>query len=412
MRVTPRTLLGWTISSGMLLCGCSQAPSSPSTRSTNGDSAASASGVNGFAGARASAGSLAPGSLPRAGAGGSLGAAGSLGAGSIVAANGGRSGASMGTAGAPSRAPLAGAGAVIPVGGAGATGAAGANAVTDPSQCPAPDPTSTPESITALNEINKLRVAMGNSCATNDVLIAKAAANHCAYYITNNTSNPMCTSNPHLEVSGCTGFTGMLPYARMMAAGWKGNGGGAEVMYFVDDPKNAVATWANSVGHRVTMLDPATGALGYGNGMGCDTMDFGSAVRSPTSTLVVYPYDGQTGLPTAFAGGRESPMPPVPASGWPSGSPITIYAQKAMITEHVLTVDGDTTPIDHVWLDSTSAVVADADRAGYANNPFLYANKPLTPNTKYHVKISGTYAGGSLAKEWTFTTGVGNPNGT
>jgi hypothetical protein len=105
-------------------------------------------------------------------------------------------------------------------------------------------------------------------------------------------------------------------------------------------------------------------------------------------------------------------MPPVPASGWPSGSPITIYAQKAMITEHVLTVDGDTTPIDHVWLDATSSVVADADRAGYTNNPFLYANKPLTPTTKYHMKISGTYAGGSLAKEWTFTTGVGNPSGT
>jgi uncharacterized protein YkwD len=389
----------------MLLCGCSQTAPSASMRSPNSGSVAGASAI-GVAGAHATAGSPGPASLPKAGAGGALGA------GSIVAANGGRAGSSTAAAGAPSRLPLAGTTAVAPAGAAGATGAAGANAVTDPSQCPAPDPTSTPESIAALNEINKLRVAMGNPCATNDVLIAKAASSHCAYYITNNTSNPMCTSNPHLEVSGCTGFTGMLPYNRMMAAGWKGNGGGAEVMYFVDDPKNAVATWANSVGHRVTMLDPATGALGYGNGMGCDTMDFGSAVRSPTSTLVVYPYDGQTGLPTAFAGGRESPMPPAPASGWPSGSPITIYAQKAMITEHVLTVDGDTTPIDHVWLDSTSAVVADADRAGYTNNPFLYANKPLTPNTKYHVKVSGTYAGGALAKEWTFMTGVGNPSGT
>jgi hypothetical protein len=82
-----------------------------------------------------------------------------------------------------------------------------------------------------------------------------------------------------------------------------------------------------------------------------------------------------------------------------------------MITEHTLMVDGTTTPIEHTWLDPTSPVVAMADRAGYTNNPFMYANKPLTPNTKYRVKVSGTYAGGMLSKEWTFTTGVGNPRG-
>ena len=77
-----------------------------------------------------------------------------------------------------------------------------------------------------------------------------------------------------------------------------------------------------------------------------------------------------------------------------------------MITEHTLMVDGTTTPIEHTWLDATSSVVAMADRAGYANNPFMYANKPLTPNTKYRVKVTGTYTGGVLMKEWTFTTGA------
>jgi uncharacterized protein YkwD len=408
---TSRRLVHSVIVGGtLLLAHCSPAAQATMDRSIpSGVAVAGSSGPSalGAAGASAAAGAVARAGTGVPAAAGSFGSAGV----GIGAANAGRNGPSLPAAGGGGGGvtPLAGRGA--PAGAAGSTGAAGGPAVTNPSQCPAPDPASTPESIAALNAINNLRVPAGSGCATTNVLIAKAAASHCSYYVTNNKANPMCTSNPHLEVSGCTGFTGMLPYDRMKATGWTGNGGGAEVMYFVANPENAVATWANSVGHRVTMLDPATGALGYGSGTGCDTMDFGSGIRVPTTTVVVYPYDGQTNLPTAFAGQRESPMPPTPSTGWPSGSPITIYAQKAMLTEHVLTIDGSTTPIDHVWLDSTSSVVAQADRAGYTNNPFMYANKALTPNTKYRVKVSGTYAGGSLSKEWTFTTGAGNPNG-
>jgi hypothetical protein len=282
--------------------------------------------------------------------------------------------------------------------------------VTDPSKCPAPDPLATPESVAALHAINALRVPAGEACVTVNVTIAKAAKAHCDYYVANNKTNAMCTSNPHLEVMGCTGFTGVYPWDRMKTAGFTGMGGG-EVMYFVSNPEKSVATWANSVGHRLSMMDPSTTTVGYGNAMGCDTMDFGPGMRPNAMTVVVYPYDGQVNLPTTFAGNRESPMPPTPPTGWPSGSPITIYAQKAMLTEHTLMVDGTTTPIDQTWLDATSSVVAMADRAGYANNPFMYANKPLTPNTKYRVKVSGTYAGGMLSKEWTFTTGAGNPSG-
>ena len=37
---------------------------------------------------------------------------------------------------------------------------------------------------------------------------------------------------------------------------------------------------------------------------------------------------------------------------------------------------------------------------------FMYANAPFTANTKYRAKVTGTYAGGMLTKEWTFTTGA------
>jgi hypothetical protein len=37
---------------------------------------------------------------------------------------------------------------------------------------------------------------------------------------------------------------------------------------------------------------------------------------------------------------------------------------------------------------------------------FMYANKPFAANTKYHVKMSGSFAGGMFSREWSFTTGA------
>jgi hypothetical protein len=220
----------------------------------------------------------------------------------------------------------------------------------------------------------------------------------------------MCIANPHLEVMGCAGFTGATPGDRMKAAGYTAFGGG-EVMAFVNSAQGSVDTWVNSVWHRVPILDPWTTHLGYGSSARCDTIDFGRGTPAPANTVVVYPYDGQTNLPLSFNGANEGPMPPMPATGWPSSTPISVYAQKIMVTEHVLTKDGDATPIEHVWLDAQAEIVAMDMRRQLTNVVFMYANLPFEANTKYHVKITGTYSGGPLMKEWTFTTGAAPTRG-
>jgi hypothetical protein len=91
-------------------------------------------------------------------------------------------------------------------------------------------------------------------------------------------------------------------------------------------------------------------------------------------------------------------MPPAPTSGWPSGSPINVYAKMLTVTEHVLTLDGDDTPIEHVWLTN-------AESQFLRNGAMLYSNAPFTAQTKYRMKITGTYVGGPVSLEWTFTTG-------
>jgi hypothetical protein len=253
--------------------------------------------------------------------------------------------------------------------------------------------------------VNSYRVPAGAGCQHSIPEIAKAAANHCVYYA-GFMRGDMCIASPHNEVMGCAGFTGVNPGDRMKAAGYMAFGGG-EVMAFVNDPQGAIDTWVNSVWHRTPIIDPWTTHMGYGSAANCDTIDFGRGTTPPPmDTVVVYPYDGQVNVPTAFNGQYEGPMPPAPASGWPSSSPISVHAQKLMIGEHVLTLDGDPTPIEHVWLDANATIVEQSMRRSLTNVVFMYANMPFTANTKYRVKISGTYGSGTVAKEWTFTTGA------
>jgi hypothetical protein len=61
----------------------------------------------------------------------------------------------------------------------------------------------------------------------------------------------------------------------------------------------------------------------------------------------------------------------------------------------------DSAPIDHVWLTS-------ADSNFLRSSIMMHANARFEPNTTYRMKITGTYVGGALEREWTFTTGAGN----
>jgi uncharacterized protein YkwD len=310
-----------------------------------------------------------------------------------------------GTAGASGAVATAGRGGTTG-GSAGAAGMTPTGGMGDPSGCPAAPAGSSDAAIAALAAVNALRVPAGSGCATMVSTLNMSALNHCNYYAMNK-SDMMCIADPHAEVMSCVGFTGAGLGQRMTAAGYTGRGGSSEVMAFVDNPMSAVATWVNSVWHRIPTLDPWTTELGYGNATGCDTIDFGRGTMvAPNDKVVVYPYDGQTGLPTSFDGSHEGPMPPAPGTGWPSSSPINVYAQGLMVTEHVLTQDGSTTPLDHVWLDANSTNVDAGVKGFLRTTAFMYGNAPFMANTKYRVKVTGTHTGGALNLEWTFTTGA------
>jgi hypothetical protein len=234
--------------------------------------------------------------------------------------------------------------------------------------------------------------------------LCTSAQNHCNYY-TQNQGNSMCeASSPHEEVEGCPGFTGVMLGDRFKAAGYMLKQSGSECMAFLDNPVQAVMTFVNSVYHRTPILDPWMRDFGYGNSTGCDTIDFGTGTKSATTLTAFYPYADETGVPTSFDGSLEGPEPPTPASGWPSGFPVTLYAQNFTADTHTFTLDGDDTPISHEWLAEN-----DMTLPSYAK--VLYADAPLMANTTYHVVITGSVNGTATTFDWKFTTGAATGRG-
>jgi uncharacterized protein YkwD len=273
----------------------------------------------------------------------------------------------------------------------------------DGGSCPAPSGI-TQQQTTALQIINQTRAAMGSPCATMVSTLNTSATNHCNYYAMNLGAGGGCDSkaNAHGETSGCAGFTGADPGTRENAAGYMGQGW-SEVMAFADDPTRALQQWIGSVYHRTPTLDPWTRDFGYGSATGCDTIDFGTGAgaSTPGTTIVSYPYDGQTGVGVSFNGQYEGPMPPTPPTGWPSGFPIHVYMQanNVTLTTDEFGVDGGSQLSHQVLLPQNSN--------GYlVNAVVLYGDAPLSSQTKYRVHLAGTrqttsrFGGGSSSAQF------------
>lgn len=276
--------------------------------------------------------------------------------------------------------------------------------------CGMPPAGASDKAVQAWMLLNETRLATGSGCANLVLELEKSAQSHCDYGVMNK-GNASCTADAHTEISGCPGFTGMDVQSREIAAGYPRMLAYTEVATtFGNNPAGALPNWIDTVYHRIPLLDPWTTDFGYGGAAGCDVIDIGRGMSTaPQDLVVTYPYDGQTNVPPTW-NGLEGPAPPAPAGGWPSSYVINIYAQGIKVTEHVLTKDGDTTPLDHVFLDINSPEISGL-QPYFRNTVFIYG-APFELNTKYHVKIVGTRTGGDLNKEWSFTTGSMRPFGT
>ena len=206
-----------------------------------------------------------------------------------------------------------------------------------------------PNAEAAYDRVNSYRRRMGLSCMGFDPRIAAAAAGHCAYFLAN---RQVSLADPHGEREGAPGFRAERFGERMIRGGYDGHPA-YETMAYVGDGARAVDLWVDSVWHRIPILSPWVGDLGYGGTRGCDTMNFGWAPDEGVETPVTYPYNGQTDVPRQFDGRAESPSLPAPPAGWPSGYPIIIYAEDLEVESHEL-LDDMMVPVSHVWITPTT----------------------------------------------------------
>lgn len=263
--------------------------------------------------------------------------------------------------------------------------------------CPAAPAGVSAEAADVYEAINANRVAMGVPCATLVPALDVSSEKHCQYW-TANRAMPACVADPHAEVASCGGFVAARFGDREAAAGY-GGFPAFEIMAFGSSVQGLVALeiWSDSVWHRTPLYSPWVRDLGFGQSPSCATMDFGVGASTSADVVATYPYDGQTGVAPDFDGSTELPTPD-PDLAWPSGYPITLYLRGGNVSDPTLTVDGGSTPIDHVWITpATSGGLLDG---AYVILPRL----PLQAATRYRVHASGQNGAGAVTFDFTFTT--------
>jgi hypothetical protein len=270
-----------------------------------------------------------------------------------------------------------------------------AAAYAPPSGCPAAPAGLDPDAVAAIEEVNRVRKTVGLGCISLLPTIADAARRHCDYYV-NNTGK--CTSKPHREMAECKSFRAETFSDRLKMASYPGNPR-FEVMAYVGHGPTAVGQWLDSVWHRIPITSPDVDEAGYGKSGRCDTMDFGLSTSTSEPKNLVYPFDGQTEVPRSFSG-RESPEPPPPPEGWPSGYPVSLNAPGMTVREHTIMVDGGNEDIPHTFMAPGDARAHDL----LVDEFFLYTHRPLAARTRYRVHLAGEQNGKPLAFDWTFTT--------
>jgi uncharacterized protein YkwD len=248
----------------------------------------------------------------------------------------------------------------------------------------------------AVERANELRNSIGLWSISEHAQINAAAQAHADYIA-------FAFNEGHDETHGESSYyTGAAFWDRMDAAGYAGQPM-SEVISYINDPVAAVDGLIATVYHREPFFDPYALEMGYGGASGpsgrTDVINFGgTSTLCETDVLVVFPPNGAVGVPTSWDG-MESPTPPAPPFGYPSGPIISVHGSADLsIDEHKILL-GDA-EVPHTELTSSN----DPNGAVGAGHYFLYPHVPLRSRTAYKMIVTGQHGGAAFHLRWSFTT--------
>lgn len=263
---------------------------------------------------------------------------------------------------------------------------------------------------------------MGLGPVLQDANIDIAAKNHSAYVATH-----LSGSDPHSEVVGKAGFTGVTVYDRLIHAGYPAYLSSEIIAFNTTFPivkSDVVETLAATVYHRVPMMMQGFTHMGIapGTDQSPTYINFGASKpqRNAGNYVGVYPVDGQTG--TLLTHYMENPNPfhlemPMTQENMctKTSYPISLTSEASTtlsVTSFTVTEDGHSAPLAARLMTRNTS--ADHSLYLHANVAFIVGTAPFKKLTKYNVRFLGTITGKATAtengmaidKSWSFTTGT------
>jgi|GEM_PF-1210170 len=251
----------------------------------------------------------------------------------------------------------------------------------------------------ALNKINEYRRMSGLRLLEIKKEFSKTAFNHAKYMVLNNTFD-------RDEKEGKLNFTGRTLEERLKQEGFEGKS--REMFCQTEYVLNAINLFADTVYHRLRLLNPDLKYLGYGSYKSTDktihVFDFGYIEDNEEKQeweKIIYPANESTDVKTSWEG-NESPDPFPTGTSKPLGYPISIMFRNELkqVVEAVLTDEKGKSV-------SCFIISPETDLNNKKMNAIiLVPKKTLEYNTRYTVNIKVILGKKEEEKSyaWTFVT--------
>ncbi len=258
------------------------------------------------------------------------------------------------------------------------------------------------------NWTNFRRKQAGIPELTRNSLIDVAARGHSEYQKLNNTIT-------HVQTAGRPGFTGATLLDRLNAAGYTfgtssyaygeviAAASGSSGFYLAEELVAAIY-------HRFVMFEPifkesGTGATTIAGGYTYFTNNFttnnGFGPGLGSGQLALYPYAGQSRVPTVFFSDQEEPDP-VPNQN-EVGYPISVHANftsRLTVDHFTVRPRGGAAMVVRLLSAATDVQTSQSGPAAAAIIPLAVLNS----GTIYDVSFRGQIDGIQVDKDWSFTT--------
>ena len=243
--------------------------------------------------------------------------------------------------------------------------------------------------------VDRYRAAVGLSAVTLDARLSKGCMEHARYMQLNKDSDAMAGLNAHQQ----------RPRLRGASAAGAACGKAADLFFGVSDLEVAVDGWMATLYHRRPILSPTLERIGVGyaklrDGSYMAALMFVDAKGSDVSAKwpVAYPADNQGAVPLEFDDEVPNPVPGGARAGYPITLQFPPYDKVTGVRARL--VDGRGRDVA-LYLSDPEHPATSFGQYGVVS---LIPKLPLSPKSRYEVRVDATWKGKASTWRWRFTT--------